>query len=247
MLVNEDPEVTVWTQFHVPRGEELNITEWNQTFQPLVQAAGHVESVWARIQEHPDTVLLVSLWKTTSALRGFTASPSAQLYWESLAARAIIPLQSHEFDPRGHIPVWFNCLKSSFVQLFWVYFPAPLTQDKQSEILKVRGMRPPAMGPGMPRKMLLQTRTPIQLWAHETEILHGKKVQLMLWPHFWRNAEKAKFYRDSYTDIIVDHVIVGYRTNIEDFEAKLKAIGPVEWREEHCDFKRIPVLRVQAD
>jgi hypothetical protein len=53
-------EITVWTEFQVPHGEEPNITEWNQLFQPLVQAAGHVESVWARILERPDIVLLAS-------------------------------------------------------------------------------------------------------------------------------------------------------------------------------------------
>ncbi|GIC86413.1 uncharacterized protein Aud_002784 [Aspergillus udagawae] len=227
-------QITVWTEFQVPHGEELNITEWNQLFQPLVQAAGHVESVWARILERPDIVLLASLWKTASALRGFTASLSAQLHWESLAARAIVPLGSHEFDPRGHIPVWFDYLRSSYVQLFWVYLPAPVTRDKQSEILQLPGIVPAAFGPGVPRTMLFQKRRPMQIWAHETETLHGKEVQLMLWPHFWQSAEKAKIYRDFHIDIIVHHVVVGRRTITEDFQAKLEALGPTEWREGHC-------------
>jgi hypothetical protein len=73
------------------------------------------------------------------------------------------------------------------------------------------------------------------------------KVQLMLWPHFWRSAEKGKYYRDAFTEIIVDHVIVGYRTNMEDFRAKLESLGPVELREEHCDFKEIPMLCTYSD
>jgi hypothetical protein len=118
-----------------------------------------------------------------------------------------------------------------------------VTQDKQSEILQFPGIVPPAFGPGVPLTMSFQKRRPIQLWAHETETLQGKEVQLVLWPHFWRSVEKAKIYRDSHIDIIVHHVVVGRRTIIEDFQARLEAIGPTEWREEHCDFKQIPVLR----
>ncbi|RMJ28105.1 hypothetical protein PHISP_01045 [Aspergillus sp. HF37] len=57
---DEDPQITVWTEFQVPPGEELDTDRWTRQFQPLVQAPGHVETAWARIQERPNIVLLVT-------------------------------------------------------------------------------------------------------------------------------------------------------------------------------------------
>lgn len=57
---DENPEITVWTEFRVPLREELDNDGWTGQFQPLVQAPGHIETAWARIQERPDIVLLVT-------------------------------------------------------------------------------------------------------------------------------------------------------------------------------------------
>jgi hypothetical protein len=62
----------------------------------------------------------------------------------------------------------------------------------------------------------------------------------MLWPHFWQNAEKARFTH-SYTSIIENHVIVGERTRMEEFRVNLEAVGPAEWKEEYCDFNLIHI------
>lgn len=57
---DDDPAITVWTEFQVPPDEELDTDRWTGQFQPLVQAPDNVETAWARIQERPDTVLLVT-------------------------------------------------------------------------------------------------------------------------------------------------------------------------------------------
>ncbi|KAJ9208805.1 hypothetical protein DTO021D3_22 [Paecilomyces variotii] len=181
-----DPKIVVWTKLQVPPGEELD-----SYCQPLLHAVGHESTVWAREQGNPDIVMLATLWYTTSELRDFMASPSAQLYRESLANASIVPLISWE-TIHGY-GSWFGPLSRSFTQLFWVYFPAPMTQAQQAEISSLRGIRPPVMGFSIPQSQLRQRHLPVQLWATQTEYLHGQEAQLMLWPHFWRDAEKAEW------------------------------------------------------
>ncbi|KAI9039701.1 cytochrome P450 [Aspergillus affinis] len=228
--MDEDPEIVVWTELDVPQGEELDSAQWTRYFEPMIQAPGYENSAWARIKQRPNMIMLVTLWKSTSALREFTASPSAQLYRESLAARAIIPMAYHEVVIYG-ILNWFGALSRSYVQLFWVYFPAPVTDDQRKRVSKMPGICPPAMGPGVPRSRLPQTRLPQQLWTTPTDWRHGQEVELMFWPHFWQNEEKAEF-RHTPTSIVVDHRIVGTRTRMEEFSAELEAVGPVEWKED---------------
>ncbi|KAJ5216406.1 uncharacterized protein N7498_002813, partial [Penicillium cinerascens] len=218
-----------------PPSEELDTTQWAQHFQPVVQHPAHRGSVWAKVQERPNTVILVTLWQTTSALRDFLVSPSAQLYWENLAARGILPIASYEVVYGWED--WFNFLSTSFVQLFSVYFSAPMTEVQRAQISQLKGIRPPIMGFSIPHRELDQSRLSVQLWATQTESRYGQEVQLMLWPHFWQSEKKAE-YRNSYTDIIEYGCVVGYRTMIEDFGAKLEEVGPVKWKEEYCDFKK---------
>jgi hypothetical protein len=54
-----DPKLIVWTEFQVA-GEDPVTDQWNEYFQPIVQAPGHAGSSWARIQERSNTVLLVT-------------------------------------------------------------------------------------------------------------------------------------------------------------------------------------------
>jgi hypothetical protein len=63
----------------------------------------------------------------------------------------------------------------------------------------------------------------------------------MLWPHFWWNAEKAKF---RYTTISCSPYIVEVenRTRMEDFSAKLEELGPLDWKEDICDFKPLHLV-----
>lgn len=121
-------------------------------------------------------------------------------------------------------------------QIFWVYIPAPVTEAQRAQISQLKGICPPTMGLSIPHRELDQSRRPVQLWPTQTESLHGQEVQLMLWPHFWQDAKKAE-YGNSYTSIIEYSCVVGYGTMIEEFSAKLEEVGPVEWKEEFCDFK----------
>ncbi|KAJ5204301.1 uncharacterized protein N7498_005180 [Penicillium cinerascens] len=175
----DNPRITVWTELLVPPREELDTTQWAQYFQPLVQHPDHRGSVWARVQERPNIVIL-----------------------ENLGARGIVPVASYEV----------------------VYFSAPMTEAQRAQISQLKGICPPAMGFSIPHRELDQSHHP-----------EHQEVQLILWPHFWQDAKKAE-YRNSYTDIIEYSCVVGYRTIIEDFSAKLEEVGPVEWKEEFCDF-----------
>jgi hypothetical protein len=173
---------------------------------------------------------MLIVWYTTSELRDFMASPSAQLYRESLASGAIVPVVSFETIYGG--ARWFNSLARSFTQLFWVYFPAPMTQAQQAEISNLRGIRPPIMGFSIPQSQLKQRHDPVQLWVTQTEYLHGQEAQLMLWPHFWRDAEKAEFR----------FLGTGYGTVMERFIEELEGVVPIEWKEEFYEFKRLSCL-----
>lgn len=54
-----DQAILIWTEFQVSKGLELDI-EWAGHFQPLLGAPGHEGSGYARVQERPDTILLVT-------------------------------------------------------------------------------------------------------------------------------------------------------------------------------------------
>ncbi|KAJ9349789.1 hypothetical protein C8Q69DRAFT_480289 [Paecilomyces variotii] len=217
----------VWTKLQVPLGVELDTDHWAGYFQPLLHAEGHKSTVWAKVQGSTDLVILATLWHTTSELRDFMASPSAQLYTESLASIGIIPLVSYETIPKGTI--WFRALPRSFTQLFWVYFPAPMTQAQQAQITSLKGMLPPALGFSMPRNLSVQTHIPAQSWATQIEDLHGQKAQLVLWLHLWRDARKAEWR----------HLSKGNETSMEEFIEDLEKVGAIEWKEDFYEFKTL--------
>ncbi|KAJ0267729.1 hypothetical protein COL922a_014859, partial [Colletotrichum nupharicola] len=117
-------------------------------------------------------------------------------------------------------------LKYSFVEIFWVYFPAPVSESLQSQVSQLAGISPPAFGPGGPLKEHFQTHLPALQWATEPETLRGEQVQLLLWPHFWRDKEKAEYRHAPYAQ--------------KRFLVRLEGFGPVEWKEEIYDFINIP-------
>ncbi|KAJ0416011.1 hypothetical protein BJY00DRAFT_250134 [Aspergillus carlsbadensis] len=222
----EDPPIAVWTKLRTSQTKGSGSCDWTELFQPLVHAVGHKETVWARMADNPDVVLLATLWWTTSELRDFEASPSAQLYRETLQREGIIPVSIHEtIYGFAH---WFQRLKYSFTQIFWVYFPAPVDKSLQSQVSKLVGIRPPAFGPGVPLKEHFQTHLPVLHWATEPEVLHGTEARLLLWPHFWRNRERAEYRHEPYAQ--------------KRFIERLEELGPVEWKEEIYDFAKIPKL-----
>lgn len=53
-----DPEIIVWMEIRAPEQPD----EWNDYFQPMIQAPGHAESSWAKMPERLDTVLIATCW-----------------------------------------------------------------------------------------------------------------------------------------------------------------------------------------
>ncbi|KAL6232374.1 hypothetical protein BDW75DRAFT_21927 [Aspergillus navahoensis] len=217
----DDPAIAIWTKLQVPQGENFDSGHWDGLFQPLVHAIGHQETVWAKAEDSPEIVFLVTIWYTTSEQREFETFPSAQLYREGLQYKGIQLLSSHET-----IYGWSNWhLERTFVQLFWVYFAAPMDDARRAEITELRAIRPPVMGFSVPHHELRQTRPASKQWATRLEMVNGQEVQLLLWPHFWRSREKAEWR---------------IRSNMQKkFIEKLEALGPVQWKEEFYEFKKI--------
>ncbi|KAJ5197156.1 Dimeric alpha-beta barrel [Penicillium cf. viridicatum] len=235
--------ILIWTEFQVSKGLELDI-EWAGHFQPLLRAPGHEGSGYARVQKRPDTILLVTAWERASDMRAFTASPSAQLYRENLEARGIRAMSSRKtFSRRSSDyvgPRWFDALTRSYVELFWIYFSTPVTDTQKTRISDSIGIREPPVGIGGVRHGVkrLQTRWPLKIWAIGTEHVHGQEAQLMLWPHFWTDAESAEYrHVGKYSNS--GHLRWHARTLLEKFGDELESLGALEWKEEFCDFKLI--------
>ncbi|EPS31638.1 hypothetical protein PDE_06593 [Penicillium oxalicum 114-2] len=112
------------------------------------------------------------------------------------------------------------------MQIFWVYFKAPVTEALKDEVAKIDGIRPPAIL--RPRENeLLSPKPPVELWALYTEYLYGEEVQSLLWPHFWRDEEVALFrHRKMWTGT--------GETIMEGFHRSLRDIGAVEFKEDFC-------------
>jgi hypothetical protein len=58
--IENDPRIIVWTKLQVPPGEELGTNQWAAYFQPLVHTVGHDTTVWARVQESPNIIILAT-------------------------------------------------------------------------------------------------------------------------------------------------------------------------------------------
>ncbi|KAJ5634925.1 uncharacterized protein N7484_008238 [Penicillium longicatenatum] len=232
-LINNagDSRILVWDELQVPPNMESDTDQWVRDFQLLVQIAGPFKCHWARSRERPDTVLLLTLWRCMLKLREFEDSPDAQLFWENLASKGILRLVSHETIYRNN---WVNYLDKSFVQLFWVYFPASLDEDQLAEIMESKGINPPPMGFSVPRKDLIVARAPAKIWANKTKIVNGQETQLMMWPHFWRNEEKAE-YRN-----IRQGGNISSSTVRDRFILELEDLKPVTWKEEFFTFVSFP-------
>lgn len=179
-------------------------------------------------------IYIYSVWYTTSEFRDFATSPSAQLYRESLASDGIVLLAFHEtfYGREGWFDVLSQSFVPSFIQLFWVYFSAPMTQGQLAQVSKLRGIRPPVMGFSIPQSQLRQICLSVKLWATQTEYLHGQKVQLLIWPHFWRD-EKAAEWR---------FCTGNQETVMERFSRCLEEVHPLEWKEEFYRFQQLPRL-----
>jgi hypothetical protein len=264
--VSDDPNdssnpTIIWTELRVPIGHESDKQRWVEYFQPLVHAAGHIQSTWARLRFNPEKVILGTRksypseamhhntpskanlltrllyvdWSNSSACRDFESSPSAQLFREQLANDGITFLTCHEFpDDWYH---WFqSLLPRRFIHIFWVYFKVPVTEEQKQRVVKSVGIRPPVVLNVLPNQRL-QPRLSAKIWATRTEYLHCDEVQLLLWPHIWRDEEAA-----SWRLIKSRHINSFGETKIDTFHGFLRDIGSMEFKEDYCQFEKLPRL-----
>jgi hypothetical protein len=245
----------------VPIGHESDKQRWVEYFQPLVHAAGHKQSIWARLRFNPEKVILGTRksypseaihhnipievnsltrllyldWSDSLACREFESSPSAQLFREQLANDGITFLACHEFPDDWHH--WFqSLLPRRFIHIFWVYFKVPVTEEQKQRVGKSVGIRPPVVLNLQPNQRL-QPRLPVKLWANRTEYLHGEEVQLLLWPHIWRDEEAALWRL-----IKSRHINSFAETNVDRFHGSLRDISSMEFKEDNCHFEELPCL-----
>ncbi|OJJ96362.1 hypothetical protein ASPACDRAFT_125918 [Aspergillus aculeatus ATCC 16872] len=114
------------------------------------------------------------------------------------------------------------------LQLISVYFPAPVAEPQRAQIQKLKGYRPPALRFHAKPDEWDALRGPVMVWAAQTERRSGQEVQLMLWPHFWRDADRAE-----------RRLVVSVK---ERFERQLGRFQPVEWGEEFLEFELVPCI-----
>ncbi|KAJ5317526.1 Dimeric alpha-beta barrel [Penicillium antarcticum] len=220
-LQNLNQEILTWTRLQVPKDLELD-TEWAGLVQPLIRASGHEGSRWAKTPAFRHDS---SGWKTTLDRREFIASPSAQLYQENLKSRGKIHVSSHETFSRRIVHI--DALLKSYVLFFWIYFSAPAFVKRPEELM-VR---------------IFVTKNVNFIFLQRCEpptpnLLHGQEAQLMLWPHFWRNAEATEYrHRGKYTRS--GNPIFGGRTLLERFGDLLDKVGPMKWKKDFVDLKPI--------
>ncbi|KAJ5119171.1 Dimeric alpha-beta barrel [Penicillium atrosanguineum] len=242
-----DEAILIWAELQVPEDPELE-----PYFQALLQVPGHEGSGWGRVQERPGTIIFCAstrhhvrpptsyrkAWERTSSMREFTASPSAQLYRENLESGGITHIYSRETRSRRYY--WIRAFLESYVQLFWVYYPTPITIALEAQISQLKGIREPARSINGQdyRDEKRQLHYPLKLWAYDFEFVHGQEAQLMLWPHFWRDADAAE-YRHVGKYTTTGHSAVGGRTLLERLGDNLEKVGSIEWKEEFIDFKPI--------
>jgi hypothetical protein len=180
------------------------------------------------------TRLLYLDWSSNSACRDFESSPSAQIFREQLASDGITFLTCLEFP--GYSQLWFHSLPRRFIHIFWVYFKVPVSEEQKQRVVKRGGIRPPAVLSLRPNQRL-QPRLPVQLWATRTEYLHSEEVQLLLWPHIWRDEEAA-----SWRLIKSRHINSLGETQVDSFHGFLRDIGSMEFKEDYCHFEDLSRL-----
>lgn len=172
-------------------------------------------------------------------MEDFRESPSAQLLWENLAANGIRSIGSYETVYVG-IGSWFESMQKSYLELFWVYFKTPMTENQEVRLSKIHGIITPAGGIGPPTREQLKSRQqylpPVKAWTNKTEIMHGMENQLMLWPHFWVNPEKAK-WRHHLDTVKLSSVTANWWPKPEALRYRMvEQIGAIEFKEEFCHF-----------
>jgi hypothetical protein len=115
-----------------------------------------------------------------------------------------------------------------------------MTETQMAQISKIKSIRGPVVLRNFTNDLNASHENlhPVKMWATHTESVDGQEVQLLLWPHFWKSAERAeirhvgKFAR-------FRNPIVGGITPQERFCANLEHVGPMGWTEELLSFRTI--------
>lgn len=84
----------------------------------------------------------------------------------------------------------------------------------------------------------------MKIWAIQTEVVNNQEAQLLLWPHFWVNEEKAKF-QNAGTFLMAPGstcLVIGRQTNMQEFVAILEEMGPIRWKEEFYKFTPLKLI-----
>lgn len=124
--------------------------------------------------------------------------------------------------------LWFNLLPGYFTHIFWVYFRVPVTQEQKDRVEKSAGIRVP-VNLKTPRHQARQPRNPVTLWATRTEQLHSQEVQLLLWPHIWKDKEAADFRFSALNN----------QTKLDRFYEFLRDVGSIKHKEDFCQFEEL--------
>jgi hypothetical protein len=136
-----------------------------------------------------------------------------------------VHVSSHETPSRRF--KYLKPLLESYVQLFWIYFPVPVTETQMAQLSKIKSIRGPALLKNFTNdaEASYQNLYPVKMWATHTESVDGQEAQLLLWPHFWKSAERAEHR---------------HKGKQERFCANMEKVGPMGWTEEFLSFKTIP-------
>lgn len=129
----------------------------------------------------------------------------------------------------------------SYLQLFWIYFTAPVTEAQLIQVSKIKSIRGVAILKNFTND-LEKSRDylcPIKMWAKHIECVDGQEAQLLLWPHFWKSAELAEI-RHAGKYVMSGDKRFGSGSRQERFCENLDKLEPMSWKEHFLSFRRIP-------
>ncbi|EKG13602.1 Antibiotic biosynthesis monooxygenase [Macrophomina phaseolina MS6] len=236
--------VSTWTEIHAPESESIfeigshlppcgSRKKWIDAICPLTEAPGYEEARWARVQERPDIVVICTTWKNREALETFRKSPEYAKYWSGLSTFG---------EPKETVIECTNGFLSAlhqrkFVATVQVLFPYPMSAERREQVRQINGLVPqwadrvrprgiPSMGP--------PSAPPISVWAAGAQARDGEPVEKLLWFHFWNGAEAEKKWKESgMRNPIVQGIMYPPIPAEQWFDEQVKALGALEWTEEH--------------
>lgn len=127
--------------------------------------------------------------------------------------------------------------------LVTAYYPWPVRESQEDSITEElqtiwrggRGMKTVHPSP-------MHSIFDPKLWAREPEERNGQKVQVMIWLHPWKDAEREHEYKrqKAFFDTRGRNLGVKGLTWMEKVHQGLEDTGAIEYVEEHCAFEYFP-------